>query len=184
MVDAHAHISFPPARKRRPLQVAVTGHCNLGDEMTALFVAHAFDRILAHLHRASHTGIVALSGLAAGADTLFAEAALAHAIPLEACLASADLIENFPPGLDRDRYLALCQNSQHIHQLPFAMRSNTAYMALGRWLVDSSALLVAAWNGLPAAAEGGSGDVVAYAQQQSKPIIHIHTCHHTIAMLD
>jgi hypothetical protein len=121
--------------------------------------------------------------LAEGADVLFAESALANGIALESCLACADVIENFAPGVQRDQHLALRARSRHIHRLPFTERSNAAYMALGRWLVDSCDLLVAAWNGLPAVAEGGTGDVVAYARSRGRPVIHIHTLQKTIVPL-
>lgn len=155
--------------------VAVTGHRNLGDAATVDFVATTFDALLTHLQRQSAGGIVVLSGLAQGADTLFAEAALARGIDLEACLACAELIDNFAPGLERQRFLALQTRCRRLHHLPFVERSKTAYMALGQWLVDSCDLLIAAWNGLPAAGLGGTGDVVAYARRQGRPVIHIHT---------
>jgi hypothetical protein len=167
----------------QPFAVAVTGHCRLGDGATTHFVAQAFDRLLAQLQRDHPAGLVALSGLAEGADTLFAEAALARGIALEVCLACADVIENFPAGAARNQHLLLRARSRRIHTLPFIERSNAAYMALGRWLVDASDLLIAAWNGLPAAAEGGTGDVVAYARQRGRPVIHIHTLHTTVTPL-
>ena len=175
----HATIRAVPAIGQ-PFYVAVTGHSQLGDSATTRFVASTFDMLLAQLQHDHPAGLVALSGLAAGADTLFAEAALARAIALEACLACAELIENFTPGAARDHHLMLRKRSRRIHTLPFTERSNAAYMALGRWLVDTSDLLIAAWNGLPAVAEGGTGDVVAYARQQGRPVIHIHTVQRTI----
>ena len=164
----------------RPFYVAVTGHCQLGDMATTRFVVRAFDMLLTQLQHDYPAGLVALSGLAEGADTLFAEAALARGIPLEACVACTEVIENFMPGAARDHHLLLRERSQRVHMLPFKERSNTAYMALGRWLVDTADLLIAAWNGLPAVGLGGTGDVVAYARQQGRPVIHIHTILQTI----
>jgi hypothetical protein len=56
-------------------------------------------------------------------------------------------------------------------------------MALGRWLVDSCDVLVAAWSGLPAAAEGGTGDVAAYARAVGRRGVHIHTLQRTFRLL-
>jgi hypothetical protein len=161
----------------------VTGHSNLRNPETARFVSESFHTILVALSNLHGPRLVALSGLAVGADTLFAEAARQHGIPLECCLASDDILESFAPGPDRDRYLDLRRYSSRVHQLPFAERSNTAYMALGRWLVDSCDVLVAAWSGLPAAAEGGTGDVAAYARAVGRRGVHIHTLQRTFRLL-
>jgi hypothetical protein len=56
-------------------------------------------------------------------------------------------------------------------------------MPLRRWLVDSFDLLIAAWNDLPAAAEGGTGDVVTYARSRGRSGIHIHTLRRQITSL-
>jgi hypothetical protein len=176
----HSRTSIPASQlpghlHTQAVSVAVTGHCRLGDAATVRFAAAALHAVLGQLQRAYPQRVVALSGLAVGADTLFAETALAYGMSLEACLACADISENFAPGPERERFEALVACSRRVHRLPFVERSNEAYMALGRWLVDSSDLLIAVWNGLPAAALGGSGDVVAYARQCGRPVIHIHT---------
>lgn len=165
----------------RPFVIAVTGHCELGSPATLGFVQNAFDQLLAQLQADHQENLVVLSGLAAGADTLFAEAALALGITLDVCLSASDIIENFTPGPEREQFLHLCKQSRSVIGLPFATRSNGAYMALGYWLVDTCDLLIAAWNGHSAAALGGTGDVVAYARAQGRPVIHIHTLEHMIA---
>lgn len=165
------------------LRVAVTGHQQLGDSSSEAFVRTAFDALCAMIGQ--HVpDITIYSGLAAGADTLFAESALAHNLRLEAVFAAADIAENFALGPVRDRFNHLCQRSTAIHRLPFASRSEHAYLVLGQWLVDHSDLLIAAWNGLPAVGMGGTGDVVAYAQQQGCPVIHVHPGERRVALLD
>jgi hypothetical protein len=161
------------ATDRQAFVVAVTGHQRLGDQATVSFVVQAFATLLEQLYDVHGQQLVALSGLAEGADTLFAEAALARGIGLEVCLACESVIENFAPGPARDRFLSLKAQSHRVAQLAYTERSNDAYMALGRWLVDSCDVLIAAWNGLPAAGAGGTGDVVAYARQQGRPVIHL-----------
>lgn len=175
-------LSLSPG-KRPNVAVAVTGHCQIGDAATVHFVEQALTLLLAQLQGACPGGIVALSGLAAGADTIFAETALALGIPLEACLACTDIVENFPPGPERERFFGLLVRSRRVHRLPFTERSNIAYMALGHWLVDSSDVVIAVWNGLPAVALGGTGDVVAYAVECGRPVIHVHTVNKQITLL-
>ena len=157
------------------LNVAVTGHCDLGGPATVAFVQSAFAQLLALCQCECPAGLTALSGLGAGADTLFAEAALAQGIALDVCIAASDIIENFAPGPERDQHLQLRARSRRVVALPFSQRSNGAYMAMGYWLADTCNLLIAAWNGRPAAALGGTGDVVAYALSSGRPVIHLHT---------
>jgi hypothetical protein len=164
-------IPMPTAEFR----VAVTGHQHLSSTTTITFVTERFGAELARLRDLHPAGVVALSGLAAGADTLFAEIALRGGLALEVCLAAPDIHDNFSPGPERECFLTLCALSRRVHRLAYPTRSTQAYMALGHWLVDSCDLLIAAWNGLPAASEGGTGDVVAYARTIGRPIIHVHT---------
>ncbi len=185
MADA-AHSTTSRSRSQsNPTQyvVAVTGHQRLGDPQTERFVWQCFVTLLKGLQRRHGADLVVLSGLAEGADTLFAEAAIAQQIPLIAGLAAEGLINNFAPGPARERFLSLRAQSHSVHQLAYSAPSEAAYMALGHWLVDSAHLLIAAWNGLPAAGLGGTADVVAYALHQQKPVVHIHTRAHRLQLL-
>lgn len=156
-------------------RIAVTGHRDLGDEKTIQFVRDTFHIILNQTQHNNPAGVVALSGLAEGSDTLFAETALMLDVSLEAVIAYQGFAQDFPPGPRQERYLNLLSRCQTVHQLPFRWHSKNAYMAVGHWLVEHCDLLIAAWDGQPARGRGGTGDVVAYAQQCNKPVCHIHT---------
>jgi hypothetical protein len=166
-----------------PFRVAVTGHCDLGDETVISFVAQTFSALLGQFKRVHPAGVVALSGLAPGADTIFAEVALGLAIPLEVCIAASAVVEKYALGPERDQHFRLRALSRPVTKLPFTKRSAEAYLALGGWLVNSCDLLIAAWNGWPPSKPGGTGDVVAIAQQCGRPVIHIHTLRRTTALL-
>lgn len=165
------------------LRVAVTGHCELGDAATVVFVAEAFETLLRQLRHTHAAGIVALSGLAPGADTIFAEVALGLGLPLEACIAATEVLEKYAPGPAREQHLRLRARSRYVHELPFVNRSGAAYLALGHWLVHTCDLLIAAWNGQAARKPGGTGDVVALARRRGRPVIHIHPLQRTISTL-
>ncbi len=164
-------------------RIAVTGHRNLGDSDTVQFVAHTFQVLLAQAQQSHPAGVVALFGLAEGADMLFAEAALALGIPLDAVIAYEGFIADFPPGPLREQYLRLLAHCRNVSTLPFRQRSDAAYMAVGCRLADNCDLMLAAWNGQPAAGHGGTGDVVAYARYIGRPVIHIDTTRHSIRHL-
>lgn len=167
----------------RPLKVAVTGHWSLGDTATVVFVTQAFVALLTRLKYAYPHGVVVLSGLALGADTIFAEAALALELPLDTCIANTAVLEKYAPGLECEQHLRLRACSRSLLELPFAERSAASYLALGRWLVDSCDLLIAAWNGEAPAKPGGTGDVVAMALATGRPVIHVDTVQHTVMLL-
>jgi hypothetical protein len=176
----HPHRTDPG---RPPYRVAVTGHIVLGDAAAISFVAQAFLSLLSQLKEAHPEGLVALFGLAPGADALFAEAALRLELPLEACLANSAVGQKLEAGPMRDQHYQLRARSRVVHELPFTERSAASYLALGQWLVESCDLLLAAWNGAPPAKPGGTGDVVAIAQRCGRPIIHIHPLQRTIVTL-
>jgi hypothetical protein len=163
---------------RTPFRIGVTGHRDLGDEVTAAFVARQCKAVLQKA-LTEHGEVVALSALAEGADTLFAEAALELGIPLEAVTPFEGYVEDFK-GQARERYERLLAQTRVEHRLPHAERSDEAYLAGGLWVVNHCDFLVVIWNGQPAAGTGGTGDVVDYAQQVGRPYIHIHTVERTV----
>lgn len=173
---------FPTFQSTAPrmLTVAVTGHRNLGFPETTAFVAYACRNILSRLQKQHSDNIMALSAIATGADTLFADAAIDLNIPLSVVLAADDIIEDYPSRDDREHFLHLSQQGQ-VHRLPFPKRCDRAYVALGNYLANVCDILVAVWNGQPAMGPGGTGDVVAYAKARARPIIHIDTRTSTIS---
>ncbi len=152
-----------------PLVVGVTGHRAFGaDPRVPLRVRAGLVRLLDH-YRAEAGRVVAVSGLAAGADTLFAEAAVGLDLPLWAVVPFAAYPDDFA-GPDRERFETLLGLAARVERLPFAGRSGAAYLAAGLWVADVSDRLVAVWDGNPAAGVGGTGDVVAHARAAGKPV--------------
>lgn len=177
-------VLLPDARlAARPYVVAITGHRDLGSATAHDFVRATLRDLLRQIGASHPEGLLAISGLAEGADTIFAEEALRLGLPLEGVIAYEGLIEDFAPGPARSCYLNLRAQSRALHLLPFATRSVAAYTALGQRLVDCCDLLIAAWNGLPPVDAGGTGGVVAYASASGRPVMHIHTTRYTISAL-
>jgi hypothetical protein len=52
---------------------------------------------------------------------------------------------------------------------------NAAYRMAGRSVVNRCDVLIAIWNGKPAAKVGGTGDIVPYAIQQGRPVLWINS---------
>lgn len=119
---------------------------------------------------ASAADLIGVCSLAAGADQLFAEAILGCGGALWAVVPCDDYESSFARDEDLARYQRLLALAARVERLDFPAPSEDAYFAAGRQVVDSSNRLVALWDGQEARGKGGTGDVVDYARQQSKPV--------------
>jgi hypothetical protein len=158
------------------LRVGVTGHRRLGaDPLVSWYVGAQCVRLLDRLQALAElrqVEVIAYSALAIGADQLFAEAALGLGIPLVGVIPFANYPADFD-GADRDRYEALLRRCTEVERLPYRTRSNRAYYEAGKWVVNAADYVVAVWDGRPAAALGGTADVVVYAEKKKRPIFRI-----------
>lgn len=155
----------PHAPGSIPLIVAVTGHRDLAPEaLPAIRIAAG-----AALDRLAATGcpIVVLSALAAGADQLVADEALARGARLVVPLPMP--LERYRDTLgaqgDRERFDGLLARASCVYELapePGDGASDDArcYRALARELARCGHVLIALWDGLPGQT-GGTGEVVA-----------------------
>jgi hypothetical protein len=117
--------------------------------------------------------VVALSALAAGSDTLFAQAAVALGIPLVAVRPFDSYADDFSGVAARDAYGALWSRAERQVALAYRSRSQEAYRAAMRWVAARSDVLLAIWDGRPVAHAGGTADTVAHARALGRRILHI-----------
>ena len=122
---------------------------------------------------ASPREVVAVSALAEGADTLFAEAARLMQVPLEIVRPFERYDDDFVTPHSRSRYRELAASARKEARLAFAVRSAAAYEAAMRWVVENCHLLVAAWNGAPSGGRGGTAQAVLYAGLVGRPVVHL-----------
>ncbi len=155
-----------------PVFVGFTGHRRLSDPAPAArAVRRAFDDI------ATHTGarLVGISSIASGADTLFAEELARRDAPWLLLLPFP--LDNFRNDFEPDEWArveAVLPRALSTQVEPQTERRDDAYLTCGHRTVDESDVLIALWNGDPAAGVGGTADVVAYARAQQKPLLWIH----------
>lgn len=119
---------------------------------------------------------MALTALAEGADRIFADAALALGYQVEALIpfGSADYETTFADPAETPRYRALMSKAARVEALPGNLPDATvAYEAVGRTCVDRCDILVAVWDGKPAAGRGGSPDIIDYALRRGRPVVWI-----------
>ena len=144
-----------------PLVVGVTGHRNVRPQDEAALKS-AFAGILAEL-RASYpaTAPLVLTGLAAGADSLAAEEALALGIAVIAALPMP--VEEYEHDFDAAgllRFRALLARCSEVRVVHAAADRPGGYIAVGAFIAYHSHVVVAFWDGQKGEGGGGTADVV------------------------
>lgn len=154
------------------VRVAIVGHRDLRGARTSAFVADASHGVLSAA-QLRWPRVTAVSALAEGADTIFAEAALALDIPLRVVRPFRGYEADFADHETRRRYEELREAAESEERLPYVSRSRRAYKAAMRWVVQNSDLLVAAWDGRPGLGPGGTADAVQHAVAVGREVIHV-----------
>ena len=124
----------------------------------------------------------AVTSLAEGTDQIFAEAAMALAIPVSAVI-PLDGYERFFSTSGLVTYQSLLSSSTPVY-LRSGQEPEQAFFDAGRYVVDHSDVLFAVWDGHHAEGLGGTGDVVLYALSSGKAILHLDPCRETINVME
>ncbi|MEU8976461.1 hypothetical protein AB0D11_46200 [Streptomyces monashensis] len=147
------------------MRVGITGHRALGPDVE--------ERVHALLDEAVNgfdaAELVAVSCIADGPDSWFAEAVLKHGGRLDAVIPATDYRENLPdwhhPVYDR-----LLSHAADVHETGMTESTSQAHQAGSEILVGLVDELLAAWDAKPARSYGGTADVVAYAERTGIPV--------------
>lgn len=151
------------------MRIGVTGHQRLAEPEAWDWVRSQIDMILEH----AASPLIGISSLAIGADQMFAESVLGHGGVLEVVIPFPEYEERFTTEREREVYRWLLKHAARRIVLDRAGSDEESYCAAGWLIVDSADLLIAVWDGVPAKGLGGTGDVVRYAEQTGKPVVHI-----------
>ena len=165
--------------------ISITGHRILTDQQQQKLkpvIARAIENIIFTLTEQNRDiAISSISPLAEGADTLFAEAARAHGLPLKVILPfdRAQYLKDFSSDAARAYFDVLYDSVANadkytLHPFTGPDDVNQLYMDLGIKVVDECDYLLAIWNEKVSNGKGGTGDVVAYAKEQRKHILLIN----------
>ncbi len=145
--------------------VGCTGHQTLSAATRRSIAAALAARIAA-----VDDEVIGLSSLAAGADQVFAHVVLASGGRLHVLIPCRGYAEAFEDPDSQRAFRHLLAQADAVTELPFTEASEEAFMAAGRAIADRSDLLLAVWDGKPAAGFGGTADVVAHARRQRTPV--------------
>jgi hypothetical protein len=75
----------------------------------------------------------------------------------------------------------LLERAVEVETIPPAPTREDAYLECGVAVVNQADVVVALWNGKPARAKGGTGDIVACARSCGKPlvVVELESCRET-----
>lgn len=149
------------------MKIGITGHTNLTP--ASMTVVH--EAIRTALAPYAREGITGVTCLAKGADQIHAQVVLELGGDVVVVLPSRNYREKKVKPANRDLFDDLLSKASEIAYMPFDESGQAAYMAASEELVARSDLMVAVWDGAPAAGYGGTGDVVAYAREQGREVI-------------
>ncbi len=188
MIHGHTERRLAPKHPILALQLGVCGHRHLpgadpngisaaaggllqalGREVLAL---HAADQAqTSPLYSAAPPRLRCVCGLAEGADSILAEAALEAGWELVAVLPFApdDFAADFA-GAALGRYRVLLARATEVCALDGDRDTDTAYLDVGEIVVEQSDLLLAVWDGKPARGPGGTEDVVRRCRERGLPV--------------
>lgn len=151
--------------------MAVSGHRRLpGDGRVPAGVDAALD---AAAEAAGGAPAAVVSSLAEGADRLVAERGLARpgwSLEVVLPLDPDDYERDFAAGSSVATFRSLLAAADAVERVPPQPTREDAYWAAGLAVLDRSDVLVAVWDGRPARGRGGTGEVVARARSEGRPL--------------
>ncbi|WP_062218026.1 hypothetical protein [Streptomyces sp. NBRC 109706] len=146
--------------------LAVTGHIDLSGGTVPL-VRAALRELVAGYGAAELVGV---SCIAAGADSLFAEAVLDAGGRLVVVIPGRDYRERKVKPDHAERFDRLVDVADEVHIVPLDRAGRDAYEAAGKELLRRADRLVAVWDGRPSNGRGGTADTVDQARAAGVPV--------------
>jgi hypothetical protein len=144
-----------------PLVVGVTGHRDPPAEAEGP-LRERFGEVLTRLQqRHPSMELLVLSGLAAGADLIAAEEALARGVAVFGCLPmpQAEYEKDFAPG-ELERFRTVLHRCRRVIVVGTSAERAQNYVDVADFIAYYCHVLVAFWDGLPARGPGGTAQVV------------------------
>jgi hypothetical protein len=147
------------------MRLGISGHQDLSTEVVS-YVRPILTRVISE----KNGNVVGVSSLAVGADQLFANTILEQGGSLHAIIPCRRYESTFSEPESLNQFKFLLARAQEIETLEYPEPCEEAFLDAGHRVVDSSDLLIAVWDGRPAAGKGGTADIVAYARRQNREV--------------
>lgn len=147
--------------------IAVTGHMDLTDASVPL-VRGELDRLLGGYEP---VGLVGVSCIAKGSDSLFADAVLAAGGRLVVVIPSRDYRQAKVKPEHAETFDRLVEAADEVLVMPHETANRQAYEAANAVLLERADRLMAVWDGRPPSGKGGgTADVVEQARGAGVPV--------------
>lgn len=150
--------------------IGFTGHQRILHPDRWSWVKEKFTQIL---RKVAHPGDRVISSLASGGDQVFSQVALSEGLQIEVVIPCFGYEAAFQTPDDLRQYEVLLARAARLTRLDFSGPSEEAFLEAGIQVINQSGLVVALWNGKPAAGKGGTAEIVNYARKQGIPVIQI-----------
>ncbi|OIJ88490.1 hypothetical protein [Streptomyces colonosanans] len=147
------------------MRTGITGHRGLSKDVEERIRAMLADTVRAY----DADDLTAVSCIADGPDSWFAEAVLKHGGQLEVVIPASKYRENLPEW-HHPVYDELYAHAAEVHETGMTESTSEAHQAGSEALVGLVDELIAVWDGKPARGYGGTADVVAYAERTGVPV--------------
>jgi hypothetical protein len=162
------------------IKIGITGHRLLTNEQIKK-VTPVLEDTIAHIlfecrEKDPAASFIAITPLAEGADTLFAQVAKSFGLQLQVILPfeKGEYIKHFSTSEKRREFEEMLNTVKEadITELNSVLSKelDDLYLEVGKEVVNRSDYLVAVWNEDEAKGKGGTADIVAYAKDRHKQI--------------
>lgn len=151
--------------------IGVTGHRDLDNlEQISSGVDEALRKIK---HSFPKENLTIISQLAEGADRLVVWRAMENnvvhlVVPLP--LEISDYMLDFNSISSKAEFVTLLEQAAQVIELQAGEVREASYLTAGLYVLNHSDVLIAVWDGQPARGPGGTGQIVAEARQEKKPL--------------
>jgi hypothetical protein len=185
-----------PPKLPLAFRVGVVGHRDIANaEAIAAVVKSTLERIAASVHHVArseprlfdtqHTVLRLVCSMAKGGDVLAAR--VAHELGFELCCPLPFTRDELEPE-DRAAFATFIEQNRSARVVEFELDGSTAHRPQAHAdaaaiIVWQSELLLALWDGKPAAGDGGTGQTVLRALEHGLPVIWVHTDTHAVLVL-
>lgn len=157
------------------MRVGITGHQKLGSEVRVKWVCREVSYAVK-----KYNVTQGVTCLATGADQIYAEILKGENIPYVVVIPSDKYEKTFGDRSSLEKYQMLLDQANRMIKLKFNEPNEKAFFEAGKRVVNLSRAIFAIWNGKKAKGLGGTGDIVQYALEKNKKVVHFNPISKTV----
>lgn len=141
---------------------------------------HLCCHIILSILKEKYSSIKAVSAIAQGADSLFAQTAVSLGIQLEPVIPFKEFMSDFQEEESYERCKSFRVRSESENRVNFSERSGAAYRKSMEWVIFKSNIIIAIWDGKEIGSKGGTWEAVSLCKKLKKKFIHIDVSRNTM----